>query len=182
MRHGQAISNVKEVCSSWPEKFNNPLTDLGKKMVKESIEKLINSGKKIDLIFASPLLRCQQTAEIVGDFLKTKHQTDERLREIDFGIFNNKNQKEMWNSFEKEENRIYKGVDGGETYLQILDRMKAVIHDLEKNNQNKNILLISHEGPSFLLCGWFKDFSIEETIKNSPTGERIHKGEIRELN
>ena len=54
MRHGQAISNVKALCSSWPETFYNPLTKTGRETVEESAWKLM--GKNIDLIFASPLL------------------------------------------------------------------------------------------------------------------------------
>ena len=40
MRHGQALSNVKALCSCWPEKFKNPLTILGQELVRESAEKL----------------------------------------------------------------------------------------------------------------------------------------------
>ena len=79
MRHGQAISNVRDVCSCWPEKFYNPLTKLGIKMVKESAEKLKN--KNINYIFCSPLLRTRNTAEIVGKSLKIKPKIDRRLRE-----------------------------------------------------------------------------------------------------
>lgn len=186
MRHGQAISNVRGVCSSWPEKFYNPITDLGRQTVKESAEKLkkicVEQGKSIDLIFASPLLRCQQTVEIVGDILGVKPETEERLKEIEFGEFNGKDQKEMWASFKDEQDRIARAVDGGETYKQILERMTAIVKDLEKKYKDKNIMLVSHECPSFLLQGWFNGFSIKETIEKSPTGERIHKGEIRELN
>ena len=88
MRHGQAISNVKALCSCWPEKFKNPLTKLGKELIKGSAKKLLN--EKINLIFASPLLRTEQTAEIVGKLIKIKPKYDKRLREMGFGIFNNK--------------------------------------------------------------------------------------------
>jgi len=182
MRHGQALSNVKDICSCWREKFRNPLTDLGQQKVAESAQNLKASGKKIDFIFNSPLLRTKQTAKIVGKILGVKPKVDKRLREIGFGKFNGKNLYQMWASFKHEADRIDHGADGGESYVAIVKRMTSVVEGLEKKHQGKSILLISHEGPSFLLQGWFKGLSIRETIANSPVGERIHKAEIRELN
>ena len=49
MRHGEAISNVKEIASHWPEKFHNPLTKKGRSQVKGTAEAA--KSKKIDLIF-----------------------------------------------------------------------------------------------------------------------------------
>ena len=40
LRHGEAVSNVKQVVSSWPEKFKNPLTQHGKEMVMAAAEML----------------------------------------------------------------------------------------------------------------------------------------------
>lgn len=181
MRHGQAMSNVKNLCSNWPETFENPLTELGRQMVRESAERFQESGKTVDIIINSPLLRCEQTAEITGKILGAKPKTDKRLREIDFGKYNGKNLLGMWKSFEREEERIEKGADGGETYLEILDRMTAVVNDIEKKHTRKNIILISHEGPLFLLQGKMMGLSIEETIAIFPLGKRIHKSEIREI-
>ena len=186
MRHGQAVSNVKAFCSCWPEKFKNPLTKLGKKMVKESAKKLID--RKIDLIFNSPLLRTVQTADIVGKQLNVKPKTDKRLREIGFGIFNNGPLEKMWKHFKNEEERIRQRSPKGETYSEILDRMMSFLKDTDKKYAHsegcngKNILIISHEGPLFLLQGRVMGLSLKETIKKFPLDARIHKGEIRELN
>jgi len=186
MRHGQAISNVKALCSCWPEKFKNPLTILGEEIVRESAEKLKGkldlSGQTVDLIFNSPLIRCKQTAEIVGKIFGVKPKIDKRLREIGFGIFNNKKLESMWKYFKTEEERIKKSPPKGETYIEILERMTAVVKDIEKKYKDRNVMIVSHEGPLFLLQGKVMGFSIEETIKEFPLEKRIHKGEIRELN
>lgn len=186
MRHGQAISNVKNLCSCWPEKFHNPLTKLGREKVKESAEKLkntcANQGRSIDLIFVSPLLRTQQSAEIVGKILKVKPKTDKRLREIGFGIFNNHQLEGMWKYFKTEEERIKKAPPKGETYKEILDRMMDVVKNIEKKYKNKNVLLISHEGPLFLLRGKIEGSNFKQTIEKYTLDKRIHEGEIRELN
>jgi len=186
VRHGQAISNVKSFCSCWPEKFKNPLTKLGKETIKGSAEKLKNicaeQGQSIDLIFASPLLRTQQTAEIIAKKLKLKVKTDRRLREIGFGIFNNKPLEGMWRYFKTEEERITQSPPKGENYQEILERMTSFLKDTDKKYKAKNILVVSHEGPLFLLQGKAMGLSIKETIKGFPNEKRIHKGEIRELN
>lgn len=182
MRHGQAISNVRAICSCWPEKFHNPLTKLGRQMVKESAEKLEKTGARIDLIFNSPLLRCRQTAAIAGKIFKIRPKIDKRLREIGFGKFNGKNLGGMWKSFDHEAERIHKGADGGESYAEILDRMMKVVEDIEKKYKGKNIMLVSHEGPLFLLQGKVMGLSFKETIGQFPLEKRIHKAEIRELN
>ena len=43
LRHGEALSNVREIASSWPETFDNPLTGLGREMVKVAAEKTENT-------------------------------------------------------------------------------------------------------------------------------------------
>jgi len=180
LRHGQAISNVKEIVSCWPEKIHNPLTRVGRAMIKESANSL--KDKNINLIFASPLLRTKQTAEIVGKALKVNPKIDKRLKEIDFGIFSPGPIKDMWNYFKKEEDRIKKAPPKGETYVQILERMMSFLRDTDKRYKGKNILIVSHEGPLFLLQGKVRGLSLKETIKQSPSEERIHKGQVRELN
>jgi broad specificity phosphatase PhoE len=180
MRHGQAISNVKDIVSSWPEKFKNPLTQKGREMIKKSADKLKDMG--IDLIFNSPLLRTKQSAEIVGKTLKIKPKIDKRLREVDFGIFSGGSAEKMWKYFKGEEERIQKGPPEGETYQEILSRMTDFLKETDKKHKGKNILIVSHEGPLFLLQGKIMGLSIKETLKEFPLDKRIHKAEVRELN
>ena len=180
IRHGQAISNVRALCSCWPEKFINPLTKKGREIIKESAKKL--SGKKIDLIFTSPLLRTKQTAEIIGKILKVKPKTDKRLREMGFGIFNGGSLERMWKSFKGEQERIKKGPAKGENYSEISNRVAEFLKEIDDKYNEKNILIVSHEGPLFLLQGKVEGLSLKETIKKYPLEKRIHKGEIRELN
>jgi len=186
MRHGQAKSNVKRICSNRPEKFINHLTVYGKEMVRESAEKLKKKldakGQTIDLVFCSPLLRGQETAKIAGKIFHVKTKTDLRLREMGFGIFNGKHLDAMWRYFNNEEDRIKKAPPKGESYLHVVGRMTHFIKDLDKKYKDRNILVISHEGPLGLLQGNIMGLSIEQTIKHFPVEKRIHKGEIRELN
>jgi phosphohistidine phosphatase len=80
LRHGEA---------DWPgwtkPDDERPLTDFGKKEVRQ-VAKFLNRLKvKPDLIVTSPLPRALQTAEIAAEQLKTKLRQDEAL-EPGFGI------------------------------------------------------------------------------------------------
>ncbi len=82
MRHGQALSNVKNLISCWPEAFYNGLTPKGRLEVEKAVKSLKN--KNIDLIFSSDLLRTKQTAEMIAKELKLSPRYDKRLREVKF--------------------------------------------------------------------------------------------------
>jgi len=190
LRHGEAVSNVKNIVSCLPEKFKNPLTKLGKEMIKERAKNL--SDKNIDLIFVSPLLRANQTAEIVGKALGIKPKIDKRLREIEFGVFNGKPVENFVRSFKNVEDRTKENPIGGENYTEVLKRMMSFLNDVDKKYKRnppshkasegrRNILIVSHQCPLFLLEGYVKDFSLLETIKNIPEEKMLRKGEIREL-
>ena len=80
LRHGEA---------DWPgwtkPDDERPLTDFGKKEVRQ-VAKFLNRLKvKPDLIVTSPLPRALQTAEVAAEQLKTKFRQDEAL-ERGFGI------------------------------------------------------------------------------------------------
>src|SRR5947207_3255670 len=86
VRHGQALSNVKNVISSWPETFENPLTEIGVEQAKEAASFL--KDKNVDLIFSSDVLRVKQTAEIISKAIGVDIIFDERLREYNVGVLN----------------------------------------------------------------------------------------------
>lgn len=177
MRHGEAVSNVKNIVSCWPEKFKNPLTKKGIKMAEKAAEKLQN--KNINLIFASPLLRAKQTAEIVGKKLKIKPRFDKSLIEIGFGAFNRGFFNEEFTGYF---NKPTEKAPKGENYKDVLKRILNFLKEIDSKYKNKNILIISHQAPLFILEGYVKGFSISKTIKNFPREKQINKGEIRELN
>jgi len=185
LRHGEAISNVESIVSSWPEKFNNHLTIRGREQIKEAVKKLKRltdeKDKNIDLIFSSDLLRTKQTAKIVGQSLKVKPRFDKRLREIGFGDLNGKSTEELlYLSFEKE--RLKHSFKKGETYENVLKRVYSFLKNIEKKYKDKNILIISHQCPLWILENKVNGLSLQEGLKKDPEEKRIGRGELRELN
>ena len=80
LRHGEA---------DWPgwtkPDDERPLTDFGKKEVRQVAKFLDRLNVKPDLIISSPLPRALQTAQVAAEQLKTKLRQDEAL-EPGFGI------------------------------------------------------------------------------------------------
>ncbi len=182
MRHGEAVSNVRQVVSSWPEPFENPLTEVGVKMIEESADFLkhilLDQKRTLDLIFASDLSRTKQTAEIMGEALNVQVKFDTRLREIDFGFKNGTSIKDLDIKFKREADDI----NGRESYEEVLARVKDFIIDIDAQYQGKNILIVSHKFTLWVLEVWANNIIVGEDMKTDLLDQGIGKGQIKELN
>jgi len=180
LRHGEAVSNVKSINSSWPEKFYNPITKNGEKQINKSLKNL--KGHQIDFIFSSDLLRTKQTAKLVSKSLKVKLKFDKRLREIDFGSLNGKpNGKTLEQLFHSKLATKNHKIKKVETYQSVLKRIASFLREVEKIYKGKNILIVSHQAPLWILENKVNGFTIEEGLKFTPKHKRINKGELRKL-
>ncbi|OGZ65256.1 MAG: hypothetical protein A2822_03855 [Candidatus Staskawiczbacteria bacterium RIFCSPHIGHO2_01_FULL_41_41] len=179
LRHGEALSNVKQVCSSWPEKFKNPLTKHGQEMVMAAAEML--KEKQIDMVVASPLLRAKQTAKIVAKELNTPLKFDKRLREIGFGVFNGKPYESFRSFFGNESEKAKKCPPRGECYQDVYDRVSDFLKEIQRNYKGKSILIVSHQA-TLVMLGWrIKRVTVARGMKMEGDEGAIRKGELREL-
>ncbi len=187
LRHGESKRNVDKTVACWPEKVLTPLTKKGKEQIKEVAQKL--KKEKIDLIFASDLLRTKQTAGIVSREVGIKVKFDKRLREFNMGKFNGKLVAEaakFWDPDGKLKpmeyflKRFKTKAPGGENYTDVKKRMYGFLKVIDKKYQNKNILIISHEAPITLMEGAARGLSNEDIIKYRQK-KKIKVGESRKL-
>lgn len=79
IRHGQVEGNITR---RFVGITNQPLTKEGREAIAN------NEYEDVRLLFVSPLLRCRETASII--YPKKEQIVIENLREMDFGIFENK--------------------------------------------------------------------------------------------
>ena len=140
MRHGEAENNVKEVMSSAKTGF--PLTEKGRVQVQEAASKLPLVPTKI---YASPLLRTKETAQIVADVAGISRENiiyDERLREFTYGDFEGRLKKEflVWRSNHSFDDRPSHGT----SYLEHKQRFGEFLFEVEQKHQNENILIVTH--------------------------------------
>jgi len=150
MRHGEAENNTLNVMSS---KANDPkhLTPKGIEQVKKAA--LFFTDKKIDLIIVSPFMRTRETADVLAatmDFSKNDIIVDDRLHELDAGIYHGKPFNEFIEAFPNEK-RFSMRLEGAENYSDVRKRTGEFIYDMEKKHSGKNILIITHDGPAFIL-------------------------------
>jgi isoleucyl-tRNA synthetase len=148
LRHGEAEHNVSEVMNS-NDNVSDPLTEAGKIKAKEAALSL--KEENIDVIYASPLMRTKATAEIVRESLNFSGEIifDERIREENFGDIEGKSITEYVN-FYKDHNgmeaRLSEPLPNGESLLDVKKRVTEFLYEVDRKNQGKNILIITHDG------------------------------------
>ena len=82
IRHGQSTGNAVGRIQGWNEE---PLTELGRAQAL-ALGKRLQGEHDADVIYASPLLRARETAEIIGGVLGLDITFDERLKEHNMGV------------------------------------------------------------------------------------------------
>ncbi len=181
LRHGEAEHNLSKTTSDTND-FPSHLTDLGKQQIGKAARQIEN--KKIDFVFVSPLIRTQETASIIKEELSLNDSqiiTDDRIKEVQTG-FNGKSSDEYKSFFKTQEEKFYKKHGEGETLSDIKRRMGDFIYDIDSKYQNKNILIISHEYPIWLLTSVCEGLNKKETIAlKDSSKEFIETGELRKF-
>lgn len=138
MRHGESENLVTKTISS--DQTKNPLTQKGRETVGARAKEL--KGRGITKIYASPLLRTKETAEIVARELGLEVVFDDRLREFSFGVLEEKTHDEFyaWRN----------GVDydvapeHGESYADARLRFGEFLYEKETELTNETILIVTH--------------------------------------
>ncbi len=169
MRHGEAESNVKAgmhgVVSSREENPDH-LTKKGKEQVEESAEKLKN--EKFDIVLVSPLVRTRETFDILKESLDLKNTEiifEKRLAELNAGDFDGKSWDEYHKMFDSERQRFLEPIDHGESVMDVKKRIGDLFYELEEKYKNKNILIISHGSPLWMMFAILSGYDVDESIK-----------------
>jgi len=179
MRHGEAESNLFKISSS-NYKHNHHVTEKGKKETLNSLKKL----KGIDLIFSSDFVRAKETAQIAAKYFKIKKVIyDKRLREINTGIFDGKNEKEYHSYFSSLEEKFYKTPPKGENLTELKKRVSKFLYEIDRKYTHKNILIITHEYPIWMMATSAVGANVKKAIEiKGKEKDSIKTGEVKTLN
>lgn len=184
VRHGEAENNVKQIVSSSPD-LPHHLTDSGKAQTIKSGQSL--KSKKIDLIFHSPLIRTTETAEILAkelDISKEKIIADNRLKETGKSAWDGKSIAEYHKALGSETDleRFTSTANNAESFNEIRKRVGDFLYEVDKKYEGKNICIITHDTPSWLLFADALGLSSEEAIKFRGDAEYfLSNAEVKEL-
>lgn len=152
VRHGEVPSNIEGILSGWSEE---KLTKKGIKQAKQA-RKLVKKIK-FDAIYASPIERTKETAEIIEP--KREIIFDNRLAEREMGEMLGKLRDDVdivtWNSIDTD-----RTPEGAETLGAGLKRVKSFLDDICEKYREKTILIVTHYFVS--KCIWI----LEDGVKS----------------
>lgn len=146
IRHGESLANLGLVSADFSMDNQNSLSQKGENQIQEIIPAFQNCN--VMRIFSSPMKRAVKSAEILQSGLvnKPKIMIDDRLKEIDYGIYtDDRDNPEMQNIAKKQiagDQKIRFG--DGENIREILERFLDFLVDAYQTNQNDEIVIFSH--------------------------------------
>ena len=147
IRHGATENNLADPTILQGRSATPGLSETGRQQAHAS------SGQLRDLpigaIFASPLIRAVQTAEIIADPHQLQVNQITQLTEVDVGEWENRSwahiaveDPEPYNEFMS--NPAENGYLGGESFNDVFHRVAPAMTDLLESNLGKTIVVVAH--------------------------------------
>ena len=164
VRHGESAGNValEQAEAQGLERLDLshrdvdvPLSDLGKRQAT-ALGKWIAEQppeEQPTRVWTSPYVRARQTAELALEAagLDLPQVVDERLREREFGAWDGLTRRGITAQFPEESARrsalgkFYHRPPGGESWIDVLQRLRAVIDEIRIDAQGERVLLVAHQ-------------------------------------
>ena len=169
MRHGTTVWNEKGITQG---RTNNRLSSAGKELTETVADK--TKDIKFDIIYSSPLMRTMQTANIINKYHNVKIIKDNRLIEIDQGIFTGRSKDDITEE-EKKLKFARSEKCGMESYQRAYDRTKDFVAELIQTCKFDTVLIITHNvNASFvedILKGVIVDFENANHVRSFNNAE-----------
>ncbi|MDQ2659477.1 MAG: histidine phosphatase family protein [Verrucomicrobiota bacterium] len=151
VRHGATVLSAED---RFAGATDVALSDLGREQTHRLAGRL--QGEKVSAIFASPMGRTVETADILAAPHGLEVQTRDGLREISHGHWETLTRREVDERFPKEasawEDDPYTfAPEGGESGLAVTARALPVLLDLVRAHRGEEIMVVSHKATIRLL-------------------------------
>jgi broad specificity phosphatase PhoE len=164
VRHGESAGNVARDAAeaSGAERLelehrdvDVPLSELGHRQAA-ALGRWI-AGRARDeqptVVWTSPYVRARQSAAIALQTagLELPTVVDERLREREFGVLDGLTRRGITAHFPEESERrsqigkFYHRPPGGESWTDVLQRLRAVLDDIRTDAEGERVLLMGHQ-------------------------------------
>ena len=132
-----------------------PLSDRGRRQA-EALGRWIAEQPEDEqptVLWTSPYVRAQETAELAlkAAGLDLPKVVDERLREREFGVLDGLTRRGITAQFPEESERraaigkFYHRPPGGESWTDVLQRLRAVLDDIRTDAQGERVLVMAHQ-------------------------------------
>ena len=156
IRHGESVGNAE---GRMQGRFDSPLSQLGREQACLLAGRLRCEGGQLAALYASPLRRAADTAEILAAALELPVTWDERLQEYDIGLLTGvvwadleRLHPEIWRQLQDTRGpAAYPGEEGMEVFRQ---RVADLVQDVRACYDGDQVVgLVSHGGTlSMLIC------------------------------
>src|SRR6476659_3676848 len=176
VRHGATVLSAED---RFAGATDVELSDEGRKQVRRLADRL--SGEKVRAIYASPLGRTVETAQILAKPHSLEVHTRDGLREINHGRWEQMTRKEVEQAFPEEsaawERDPYTFAPvGGESGLAVTARALPVLMDIVREHAGDDVLIVSHKATIRLLLSSLLGFDprrYRDTLDQSPAALNI---------
>ena len=157
MRHGSTCWNELDRCQG---RSQNRLSKNGVLQTMHASEGFRDVA--IDVIYVSPLMRTMQTANIMNKYHSAKIIKDDRIIEIERGIFTGRFNQSL-NSKEREQKKQKAAEFGMESYKQVMLRAGEFVDFLKNECSYENVLVVTHcivaTYIEYILYGYTHDYT-----------------------
>ena len=164
VRHGESAGNVARDAAEAEglerldlshRDVDVPLSDLGVRQA-QALGRWIADQPAEDrptVVWTSPYVRAQQTVDhaLEAAGLDVPRVVDERLREREFGVLDGLTRRGITAQFPEESERraavgkFYHRPPGGESWTDVLQRLRAVLDDIRTDAQGERVLVMAHQ-------------------------------------
>ncbi len=142
VRHGEHVMQGRLLAGRMP---GLGLSAKGRAEAAAAADRL--ADETIDAVYASPLQRAQETAEILAGRLGMPVLSREDVSELDFGEWTGltfdqvkaDQRWELWRSC-----RSIAAIPGGESWRQVQDRIVNALFDLRRTHRDETVVIVSH--------------------------------------
>lgn len=161
-RHGQTKWNVEK---RFQGSMDSSLTELGIKQAELLSHRLAH--EKFDIIYSSHLQRAYKTAEIIKNNRDVKIIKDENLAEMKLGEWEGLKHDDILEKYSKEYELFWNKphlfeASSGEGYDDLKKRAIASIEKIIKENDGKNVLIVTHTVVIKQIMAYFEERPLEK--------------------
>ena len=157
VRHGETVWNVEnKICGA----TDVELTERVHQQAIETGQKIVAEGIRADRILYSPLIRAAETANHIAEITGIPAQMEPRLKEQNFGKW--EGTPRDGEEFKKAKEDFCCRYDGGESMLQLAQRVYNLLDELRAESESTTYILVAHNGISRVIHSYFQDMTNQE--------------------
>lgn len=157
VRHGQTVWNVEnKICGA----TDIALTELGHQQAIETGKMLKKQGIQADEILYSPLIRAAETARHISEITGIPGRMEPRLKEQNYGKWESTARDGL--AFKKAKEDFCCRYEGGESMLQLAQRIYNLLDEIQKEVDRKTYILVAHNGIARVVNSYFYEMSNQE--------------------